>query len=262
MKFSVVIPCLNQAEFLERCLYSVVSEKREGHNLEIIVMDGGSTDGSVEVIKRFNKYIDYWRSRPDEGQAAAIAEGFEISEGNYLTWLNADDCWEKGVLRVVTEAIEKYGSDLIIGDTKIIDTEGNLIRFCRAKFVSIRAMVLIGAGFSQPSVFFSRSLYRSVGGIRKDLQCAFDHVLFLKMLEKTKPLIIHKCFSQFRWHGQNKTIKLREVMTHELRNIHQEYIYTRYPLFLKKFWQIIYRIKAGILDRYGYLLYKINTSLL
>jgi len=259
MKYSVIIPSLNQAEFLEECINSVLEEKKK-HDLEIIIMDGGSIDGSINIIKKYSKYIDFWRSHPDDGQAAAIAEGINICKGDYISWLNSDDCWEKGVLDIIEEVVNKTKCQLIIGDAKIVETHGNLKWICRAKLISVRALVLLGDGFSQPSVFFSRSLYKSVGGLRKDLRCAFDHDIFLKMLLKTKPVVVHKTLSRFRLHGQNKTTKLKDILSQELQDIHRKYIYSEYPLFFKKFWQVIYRFQAGILDKYGYILHMIKLS--
>ena len=114
-KISIVTPSYNQAEFLERTILSVLNQ--DYPNLEYIIIDGGSTDGSVEIIKKYEKYLAYWVSEKDKGQSDAINKGFQKSTGDILAWLNSDDTYLSGTLFKVVKAFqENPNADLIFGN--------------------------------------------------------------------------------------------------------------------------------------------------
>src|SRR5438067_13285438 len=100
-RITIVTPSYNQGEFLEQTIVSVLDQRYP--NLEYIVMDGGSTDQSVEIIKRYATHLAHWVSAKDGGQAEAINQGFKLSSGTILAWLNSDDRLEPGVLKTVAE---------------------------------------------------------------------------------------------------------------------------------------------------------------
>lgn len=125
-KISIVTPSYNQAEFLERTILSVLNQNYP--NLEYIIIDGGSTDGSVEIIKKFEKYLAYWVSEKDNGQTNAINKGFKISSGEILAWLNADDTYLRHTISRVVNYFQKYPQiDLIYGNAHLINKNGQLI---------------------------------------------------------------------------------------------------------------------------------------
>src|SRR5438093_1566683 len=101
MRISLVTPSYNQAAFLTQCIDSVVGQRYP--DLEYLVLDGGSTDGSAEILRKRAAELSYWRSSPDQGQAAAIREGFERATGEILGWLNSDDFLEPGALQAVCD---------------------------------------------------------------------------------------------------------------------------------------------------------------
>ena len=105
MKLSIVVPSYNQGKYLEEALLSVISQHR--NDVELIVMDGGSTDNSVEIIKKYRNNIAYWQSKKDKGQSDAINEGFRIAKGEYVTWLNSDDILVNGALDLIIATIDR-----------------------------------------------------------------------------------------------------------------------------------------------------------
>jgi len=122
---SIVTPSFNQAPFLEECIDSILSQNYP--NLEYIIMDGGSTDGSVEIIKKYARHLTYWQSQPDGGQYAAINEGFTKTTGEIMAWLNSDDKLHSGSLKIVGGVFKHFeGIDWLTGRPTAWDENGFL----------------------------------------------------------------------------------------------------------------------------------------
>jgi glycosyltransferase involved in cell wall biosynthesis len=156
-KITVVVPSYNQGHFLGEALASIVDQNYPG--LELIVMDGGSTDGSVEVIRRYEPFISYWQSRPDGGQSAAINEGMKRATGDIVAWLNSDDMLCPGSLAVVGGAASRHpGFGLYIGNGFRLDQATQTQRPFYPGAVALNRQALRnGVNYIlQPSVFFSR----------------------------------------------------------------------------------------------------------
>ncbi|GAG29700.1 unnamed protein product, partial [marine sediment metagenome] len=116
----IVTPSYNQAQFLESTILSVLNQNYP--NLEYIIIDGGSTDGSIEIIKRYQKYLAYWISEKDEGQADAINKGFEKSTGQILAWINSDDTYlPETLFRVAKHFQQHQKADLVFGNINFIN---------------------------------------------------------------------------------------------------------------------------------------------
>lgn len=175
---SLVTPSYNQARFLETALRSVVEQDYPW--LEYIVLDGGSTDGSVEILERFDGVIDHWKSEPDDGQADAINRGWQLADGQVLGWLNSDDRLEPGALDAVGETFARRpGTRLVYGDCRVVDAQGRQIRDKRPEGYDVRTL-LMGASLPQPSVFMHRSLVEELGGLDVSLHHALDWAFFLR----------------------------------------------------------------------------------
>jgi glycosyltransferase involved in cell wall biosynthesis len=182
-KITVVTPSYNQAKYLEETLRSVLSQRDQIH--EYLVLDGGSTDGSADLIKKYADEtggIDYWHSQKDKGQSDAIHQGFQRATGDYIAWLNSDDVYLPGALRLVREALERNPTwDALTGYHIRIDGDSRILTQHRIPRES-GAMVKWGVQHTaQQTCFFRKSLYEKVGGVDLKLHCAMDTELWLRM---------------------------------------------------------------------------------
>jgi glycosyltransferase involved in cell wall biosynthesis len=180
VKITLAMPSYNQNQFLEDAIKSVIEQ--EYPNLEFVVRDGGSTDGSIKIIKKYKKSITRWVSEPDDGQAAAINRVWESASGTILGWLNSDDVLVPGALHKVARAAQEYPeSVLLYGDCKVIDKDGNHEGVVRTGGLDLNEL-LLGKAFPQPSVFIRQRVVEEVGLLDPSLHYALDWAYFLKIV--------------------------------------------------------------------------------
>jgi glycosyltransferase involved in cell wall biosynthesis len=205
MRISIVVPSFNQARYLDAALRSLVEQ--EYSDKEIIVMDGGSTDGSVDVVRKYAPHLAAWRSGPDGGQARAIATGFDIATGQVLGWLNSDDVLAHGALERLARAIRLAGSPdgVFYGGFEVIDADGQVQEvFFGTRTVTWVARA-IGPAICQAGTFFGRDAYLRVGGVDPSLQYAMDKDLWMRFVASDVRFIaIPEIQAQFRSHSLQK----------------------------------------------------------
>ena len=163
-RISVVTPSLNQAEFLEQTIRSVLLQGYP--NLEYIVMDGGSEDGSLAIIQKYAPHLTSWDSRPDRGQGHAINKGWRRSTGEILCWLNSDDFYLPGALHVVAEALAPgTGAFAVVGHSMAVQTDGGPPRQSVGRFEGLERLLQFWKGYHmhQPSIFWRREVFEKVG---------------------------------------------------------------------------------------------------
>ena len=178
-RVSIVTPSYNQGQFLEETIRSVLLQGYP--NLEYIIIDGGSTDGSVEIIRKYEPWLAYWVSEPDRGQARAINKGFERATGEILAWLNADDWYPSGTLEAVAQtALEHSQATLLYGDCEEIDADGHSVGIKRLTRFDL-ATLLRGRNMAQPAVFWHCRVLEEVGGLDEQLHYALDFEFFLRI---------------------------------------------------------------------------------
>jgi glycosyltransferase involved in cell wall biosynthesis len=205
MRVSIVTPSYNLAPHLDETLGSALRNLRPGD--EYFVIDGASTDGSADVIRRYADRLTGWVSEPDRGYADALRKGFAQATGDILCWINAGDLLLPGALDAAREALEATGSDMIFGDDFYVDEEGKVISFSRGYVRDLRAAMLYGGWTPlQDACFWRRSLYERVGGIDPALRYAADYDLFLRFAMSGKTTYVPKAFSAFRRHAGQKSI--------------------------------------------------------
>jgi glycosyltransferase involved in cell wall biosynthesis len=214
-KISVVTPSFNQAPFLEETIQSVLSQGYP--DLEYIVMDGGSTDGSAEIIGKYADRLADWKSSKDGGQADAIRTGFTRATGEILCWLNSDDTMSPGTLRIVGRFFAANpGVDLVYGDLNLVDADGRRLYTARP-LLRLGILVYENAFIPQQGMFWRRSLYERVGGLDPSLSFAMDFDLVVRfLLAGARVRKLPGIMANYRWHPAAKSSTLRDVMEKEL----------------------------------------------
>ena len=182
-RISVVTPSFNQGPFLERTIRSVLDERYP--DLEYIIIDGGSTDGSAEIIKRYEQQLAYWVSEPDHGQSNAINKGLLRATGSILTWLNSDDYYLPGTLETVSETARAHPeAGAYVGAGDIVDASGTVIYHKEPpSVISLETLYewRSGGDFMQPSCFFRDTAWRTVAPLDESIHIAFDVDLWMRM---------------------------------------------------------------------------------
>jgi len=180
-RITVVTPSYNQGEYLEEAIRSVLLQNYP--NLEYIIMDGGSTDNSIEIIHKYEPWLSYVHIGPDDGQSSAIAEGFQKSSGDILAWLNSDDRYLSGTLTRVAQFFDTHPECIFAnGDVNYIDSDGKFKKRIYASRPNHFLTANLGKhGWPQQGCFWRRSAYEQVGGLDPSLQFCMDRDLFIRL---------------------------------------------------------------------------------
>ncbi len=191
-------------KYLEDTIKSVLSNLRDGD--EYFIIDGGSTDGSIDIIRRYESRLSGWVSEPDRGYADAIGKGFGKVSGDILCWINAGDIYLSGAFDAA-RGVMTNDLDLIFGDDFHIDEESRVISHSSGWVPSLRAATLYGTWTPlQDACFWRRDLYHKVGGIDRSLKYAADYDLFLRMALAGRAEYVPMTFSAFRRHDGQKSV--------------------------------------------------------
>lgn len=249
MKISIVTPSFNQGRFLRETVESVL--RQDIQELEYLVLDGGSQDGSREIIKEFAPRLAFWRSAPDEGQAAAIHEGFLLSSGEILGWLNADDVLVPGALRHVVQLFQQNPPlRFLYGGCELIDVHGRHLKTLQEPCYRDEWQLYVRSCVPQSSAFWRRDLYFEVGGVDTTLHYAMDYDLWFKFACRTTPYITDKILSRQRQHNSTKTSNAR-AMESEKEEVRRRFFAELPPPPMRKirsgFWRLhrLYRKTIG-----------------
>jgi glycosyltransferase involved in cell wall biosynthesis len=214
-KITVVTPSYNQAPFLEQTIRSVLGQLYD--NLEYIVIDGGSNDGSVEILQRYASQLTYWVSEKDRGQAEALNKGFSRATGDIFCWLNSDDFLLPGALAEVARAFREP-VDFIYGDCISFSDKGTRSLVNRPPEHS-RELLTIVDYVVQPSSFWRRSLWEKTGRLSEELHYAFDWEWFLRADLLGKFQKVGFIFSGYRFHDAHKSSHGGEKRAREIVSV-------------------------------------------
>jgi glycosyltransferase involved in cell wall biosynthesis len=201
---SVVTPNFNMGSYLAETIESVLCNL--GPNDEYFIIDGGSHDNSVEIIRHYAKHLSGWVSEPDRGYADAIAKGFSRARGDVLCWINSGDLYLNGAFNEARSEIIRTGADLIFGDDFYIDEQSKVIQFSRGYISTLRDAMLYGGWTPlQDACFWKRSLYERINGINPCVSVAADYDLFLRLSTNGSTCYVPYAFSAFRRHHSQKS---------------------------------------------------------
>lgn len=205
-RLSLVTPSYNQAPFLEATLESVLAQNYPA--LEWIVMDGGSTDGSVEILRRYEKHFAYWTSERDGGQANALQRGFARARGEIFGWLNSDDALLPDALRAVgAHFTEHPACRFLTGDAVFVNADDtHNVFYVRGAAYTFSDLLHFYADkyLPQPAVFFARTLFEQVGGLDESLHYALDLDLWLRMRQRAPLHYLPQGLAKMRMHKAAK----------------------------------------------------------
>jgi len=176
---SVVTPSYNQAAFIEQTLLSVLDQDYPA--IEYLVADGGSTDGSVEIIQRYADRLAWWVSEKDHGQAEAINKGLARTTGKYVAWINSDDYYQPGAFCAAIEVLEKNPDlGMVFGDVQVVDKDGRVLNNLHYQNWGLEELMTFHI-IGQPSVFMRRSVLEKAGYLDLTFHFMLDHQLWLRM---------------------------------------------------------------------------------
>ncbi len=172
-RVTIVTPSFNQGQFLEETIRSILLQNYP--NLEYIIMDGGSTDNSVEIIKKYEPWIDYWESKKDRGQAHAINKGFRRATGEIIAWLNSDDTYFPGAIKEAAEFLAIHPDvAMVYGDCVFVDEKGKVLKTVKIDTYNLDKM-LENNIIPQPSAFVRSFVLNKIGFLRENYSYSFDY---------------------------------------------------------------------------------------
>lgn len=248
--FTIVTPSFNQGQYIEQTIQSILSQEGD-FSIQYIIADGGSTDNSVEIIKKYDELlkscaypikcagITYrWWSRADSGQADALNQGFALAEGDILAWINSDDFYEPGALQKVATAFQKEPTaDMVYGNGyTLLDSTNTKILVTPPK-INYRRLLFHGCEIFQPSTFFTKASFVRAGGIDETLHYAFDYALWLDILKQGNAFPLNEYLSNFRLWSQSKTSSSQAKFIEEEKVVlkrHTKSLFGPYYFFMLK----------------------------
>lgn len=225
-KITIITPSYNQGHFIEQTILSVINQNYP--NLEYIIIDGGSTDNTLDIIKKYEKYIAYWMSEKDNGQSDAINKGLQHATGDIINWLNSDDYYEKNTLEIVAKAFENPNVNVLCAKSRIFYDEGNKTsHFTNGTDVykDNLAKTIGQARIDQPETFFRATAIQKMGLLNTKFHYVMDkewwiRYLFLFGLENI--LQIDDILVNFRLHGNSKTVSQQKAFQIETNSLFYE----------------------------------------
>jgi len=226
-KISIVTPSFNQAQFIEETLRSVSTQQYPV--LEHIVIDGGSTDGTVQILKRYCSTPGWehlrWISEPDHGQSDALNKGFRMATGDIIGWLNSDDLYEADSFEKVAKSFEQNPLvDFIYGDYLIIDETGKTL-ISKKEIDFDWEIMLCGLNYiAQPNVFFRSGVFKELGYLNDSLHYVMDYEFWLRAAAHgCRFQHIPSAFAACRWHLGAKTVSRNPRIREELLSVREKY---------------------------------------
>jgi glycosyltransferase involved in cell wall biosynthesis len=233
-KITIITPVFNGGSYLEETILSVINQGYP--NLEYIIIDGGSTDGTVDIIKKYEKHLAYWVSEPDKGLYHAVQKGFEKSTGDIMAWINADDMYHKGAFSMVAELFTRFPQiEWIMGIPSTFDELGRTImvdgyrQWCKAQYHTGKYEWI-----QQESVFWKRGLWEKAGSTMNiSLKLAGDFELWMRFFRHAELYTLQVLLAGFRVRSANQLslenmdayrAEVKMVLERELKTLPVDYI--------------------------------------
>ncbi len=228
-KISIVTPSYQQADYLEATIRSVLLQGYP--NLEYIIIDGGSKDGSREIIHKYAPWLHYWVSEADKGQSHAINKGFAHSSGEIMAWINSDDFYAPGALFLMATCFAENNTLWATGLTHRIDAQGNMLKLAKKRWEETHELWYVGSLYPQPGVFWRRKLWDLVGQLDESLQYSFDYDFWLRIIQhQIFATWVNEHIASFRVHQESKTALDQLKFMHEREIVYRRYSLRKFPM--------------------------------
>ena len=218
-RVSIVTPSFNQAQYIESTIQSVLVQ--DYPQIEYLIVDGSSTDNTVDIIKKYQGQLAWWVSEKDQGQTDAINKGFARASGDILAWINSDDTYEPGAVRLAANYLMEHPEvGMVYGDCNFINAEGRVIgRFASAQ-TNYRMLRQGYVHIPQQTMFFRGELWRQVGPLDPSFYFAMDYDLWTRISARTGIKYIPQTWANFRLHTTGKTIVADDRCWPEMIRVH------------------------------------------
>lgn len=204
-RISIVTPSFNQGKYIEETVRSILLQNYP--NLQYIVIDGGSTDNTVDILKKYSQWVDYWVSEPDRGQSNAINKGLSFCDGKWFNWVNSDDYLKPNALVEMVKAAENSGARIVSGVTENVRDNIPFGEYSTSLPADLN-LPFFSLGINQPGSLLRLEDVKSCGGVREDLALCMDLDLWLKILHRNEHChfeLITKTVAAYRYHAESKT---------------------------------------------------------
>jgi len=253
--FSIVIPVFNGEMYLQDTFDSIRSQRYR--NFELIVVDGKSTDRTLEIIESNKDIITKFLSESDTGMYDAVEKGFKMSSGEFMCYINSDDRLVPAALELVNKKLSKHHYDIVFGHVNYISSSGDLAYMHKAiNIPRIAVKQMRRLPFAQQSCFWSRHLYEKIGGFDKSLKFVADSKFFLTAyLDKdAKRGYVNSVLGEFRMHNTSLTIGSSEKMMTESRNMRIDLLGPKKKSFIRILFEAIVKINnlKGVYEKKRY----------
>jgi glycosyltransferase involved in cell wall biosynthesis len=216
---SIVTPSFNQARFLETTILSVLNQ--DYPHLEYMIVDGGSTDGSREIIQRYADRLAWWVSESDQGQTDAINKGFSRAQGEILAWLNSDDTYQPQAIAEAVAFLHAHPEvGMVYGDANLIDEAGQVIGKFPACQTDYRRLRQGHVHIPQQAAFFRASLWRQVGPLDPTFYFAMDYDLWVRLARLAPLHYVPRLWANFRLHDSGKSVVSDDRCWPEMLRVH------------------------------------------
>lgn len=222
-KISIVTPSYNQGQYIEQTILSILNQNYP--NLEYIIIDGGSTDESLEIIKKYESYLAYWVSEPDKGQSDALNKGLAKCTGSVFNWINSDDYLEPGALLAVANAFVSNPQALqVCGYTRFFDDESKTtVLKHRCELFKSTEKTIVNQRINQQGAFYDLRAIIELEKINNSLHYVMDLELWLKFLScygQDRIILVDDLLAHFRLHPNSKTVEFDERFRRESNGIY------------------------------------------
>ncbi|MEI6290408.1 MAG: glycosyltransferase family 2 protein [Chloroflexota bacterium] len=217
---SIITPSFNQAKYIERTIRSVLDQ--DYPSVEYIIMDGGSRDGSVEIIKKYEDRLAGWVSEPDKGQTDALNKGFAQARGQILAWINSDDTYQAGAFSSAVKYLTDHPEvGLVYSETDFIDEMDQIIGRFPAAQTNYQKLRQGYVHIPQQAAFFRAEHWRQVGPLDPDFYFAMDYDLWVRLAKVTQiKYLPGQTWANFRLHNSGKTISADDRCWPEMLKVH------------------------------------------